>query len=181
LVGKIAVGPRFGEPGGFRMVSHPLRVGGAAPTHILPIEQALNPSPFHCPSTPTLLGGRLFRGTRRRLNPWRNSVSVRELPVLHCAGEPTAMHAGLTASYAVRNARTRRLIMSCIRGEFFWSPAAIPSTDAEATCQTWPAPISPPSPISPHGAGGRSFPQDQQQPQRFRRVCSSGWRSRGPG
>ena len=29
--------------------------------------------------------------------------------------------------------------MSCIRGEFVSSPAAIPATHAEATCQTWPA------------------------------------------
>ena len=26
-------------------------------------------------------------GTGRHLNPWRSSISVRELPVLHCAGE----------------------------------------------------------------------------------------------
>ena len=38
-----------------------------------------------------------------------------------------------------------------------------------------------PSPISQHAAGGRNLPQDQRRPQRFRRVWSSGWRSRGPG
>jgi hypothetical protein len=35
------------------------------------------------------------------------------------------------------------LIMSCIRGKFFSSPAAIPSTHPEATGQPWPAPITP--------------------------------------
>ena len=38
----------------------------------------------------------------------------------------------------------------------------------------------PPSPISQHASGGRNFPGDQRRPQRFRRVWSSGWRSRGP-
>ena len=33
--------------------------------------------------------------------------------------------------------------MSCIGGEFFSSPAAIPSTHAEAIGQTWPVPITP--------------------------------------
>jgi hypothetical protein len=33
--------------------------------------------------------------------------------------------------------------MSCIRSQFFSSPAAIPSTHAEAIGQTWPAPITP--------------------------------------
>jgi len=44
------------------------------------------------------------------------------------------------------------LIMSCIRGEFFSTPAAIPSTHVEAIDQTWATPIlpNPPSSISQH-------------------------------
>jgi len=42
-------------------------------------------------------------------------------------------------------------------------------------------PDGPPSPISRNASGGRNLPGDRRRPQCFRRVWSSGWRSRGPG
>jgi hypothetical protein len=90
----------------------------------------------------------------------------RDLPgfvaVLDAAGLPT-----VTVAAALQNVRTRRSIMSCIRGEFFSSPAAIQSTPRRGNLPDLAGADhrdGPPSPISQNASSGRNFPQDRRRP-----------------
>ena len=74
-----------------------LRVGGAGIDTAVTEAFLAALQPAALPIHADIAGRQAVPGTGRRLNPWRSSKSVRELPVLHCAIKPTALHAGLTA------------------------------------------------------------------------------------